>query len=433
MRQLPLTVALLLPVSLAHATNGYQLIGIGAYQKSLAGAITANPGSAMTAITNPAGMARIGKRADFSMEMFKPSRYVDFTSMQGEKKDSAAEQYGVPALGWTAPIDDGSNIYFGGGIYGTSGMGTDYPLTQYSAANGPYPAMFFEGYSSIQFWQMAPTISWNQGDNLSFGVSLNIDYQAVALKQAFLGDTSANGSPDTTMANLDLSRTAQTFGFGISLGVLYDVNKDLTLGASYKSKQSFGDLNYQLTQGDIMDATGQMNISGCPVVSGASVCPTGEYSLGLDFPSILAAGIAYKVTDRVTVSADIKQIRWSETLKTMDISGPNGASIKLAAGWEDQTIMAVGLAFQANERLNLRMGYNHADAPIDNADTDNNYILPATTVSHITFGGDYMLGRYWDLGFHISQASEQTLTSPNTGAEVGLKINTVGINIGYVF
>ena len=34
-----------LPLS-AFATNGYQLIGVGAYQKSLAGAVTAAPGSA---------------------------------------------------------------------------------------------------------------------------------------------------------------------------------------------------------------------------------------------------------------------------------------------------------------------------------------------------------------------------------------------------
>ncbi|MFP4559930.1 MAG: hypothetical protein ACLFQ3_01285, partial [Thiohalorhabdus sp.] len=51
----------------AHATNGYQLIGVGSYQKSVGGAVTAAPKSAMTAITNPAGMAAIGKRADFSM------------------------------------------------------------------------------------------------------------------------------------------------------------------------------------------------------------------------------------------------------------------------------------------------------------------------------------------------------------------------------
>ena len=58
----------------AHATNGYQLIGIGAYQKGMGGAVTANPQSAMTAITNPAGIAAIGSRADVSMEWFHTER-----------------------------------------------------------------------------------------------------------------------------------------------------------------------------------------------------------------------------------------------------------------------------------------------------------------------------------------------------------------------
>jgi hypothetical protein len=39
-----------LPVA-AWATNGYQLIGVGAYQKSLGGAVTANPGSAAAPIS----------------------------------------------------------------------------------------------------------------------------------------------------------------------------------------------------------------------------------------------------------------------------------------------------------------------------------------------------------------------------------------------
>ena len=65
------------------ATNGHQLIGIGTYRKSPAGAVTANPGSAMTAVANPAGSARIGRRADLSMEPLMPSRSVDFTALGG--------------------------------------------------------------------------------------------------------------------------------------------------------------------------------------------------------------------------------------------------------------------------------------------------------------------------------------------------------------
>lgn len=422
------------------ATNGYQLIGIGNYQKGMAGAVTAAPGSAMSAISNPAGMARMGKRADFSLEMFMPDRHVDFTALGGERSESAATQYGVPSLGWTAPIsDENPEVYFGGGIYGTSGLGTDYPLTQFSAANPPTAPfdMYFEGYSSLQFWQMAPTIAWNATPELSYGISLNLDYQSISLKQAFLADTTANGTPDTIMTNLDLSRTAQAFGFGLTLGVLFDVNEKLTLGASYKSKQSFSDMEYQLSNGDIQDFTGQLPITGCPtVISGpltGNVCPAGTYKLDLDFPSILSAGIAYNPVEKLTVSFDVKLIKWSDTLSAMTITGPNGESINLNAGWDDQTILALGVEYAVNEKMNIRAGYNHAESPIDDADTDNNYILPAITSSHFAIGGDYHVSKYWEIGFHATKASDETLTSPNTGAEIGLGITTVGLNLGFHF
>ena len=360
------TIFMLAGISLSHsafATNGYQLTGIGAYQKSLGGAVTAKPGSAMTAITNPAGMARIGKRADFSLEMFMPERSVDFTSQGGEKSDSAAEQYGVPALGWTAPIDDGSDIYFGGGIYGTSGLGTDYPETQFSAAGGGFPAMYFEGYSAIQFWQMSPTLAWNKNEDLSIGVSLNIDYQSVSFKQAFHADTDNDGITDTNMTNFDLSRTAQAFGFGLSLGVLYDITDSFTVGASYKSKQNFSDLEYQLSRGAIQDFTGQLPVTGCDIGGGAKICPSGTYTLDLDFPAMYSIGLAYEINDFVSVSVDVKEIEWSSTLKSLDVKGPNGELISLPAGWDDQTIFALGMEFKVNYALNLRVGYNKADAP----------------------------------------------------------------------
>ena len=445
MNKLKLQFLLLAGVSLplqVFATNGYQLTGIGAYQKSLGGAVTSNPGSTMTAITNPAGMARIGKRADFSLEMFMPDRFVDFTGNGGEANDSAADQYGVPALGWTAPVgDDNPDMYFGGGIYGTSGMGVDYPVTQLAAANAPNPAMYFEGYSAIQFWQMAPTLAWNLDRKTSFGVSLNIDYQSVALKQSFHGDT--NGTPgyqndDTAMVNVDLSRTAQAFGYGLSLGVLHDVNDQITIGASYKSKQNFSDMEYQLSHGDIIGNVGFGLDPGCgtPDGFGRVVCPSGTYQLELDFPQMMAVGITYRPIKPLSISFDIKQIKWSDTLSTLNITGPNGASLQMPAGWDDQTIIALGIEYAVSERLNLRLGFNQADAPIDDADTDNNYILPATSASHIAVGADYLLNKHWQLGFHASQASEETLSSAASSpynSKIGLKIKTVGINLGYHF
>ena len=411
------------PLSLA--TNGYQLTGVGSYQESLAGAVTASPGSAMTAITNPAGMARIGKRADFSLEMFMPDRFVDFSAQPGgERSDSAATQYGIPALGWTAlMLENNNDVYFGGGMYGTSGMGADYGLT---SING---GMLFEGYSAIQFWQLAPTVAWNT-DKLSLGVSLNIDYQSVALKQAFYADGGSGEPAGPPMVNINLSRAAMTFGYGVSFGALYDVNDQVTLGFSYKSKQNFPDMEYQLVQGDITGNAGFGVVTGCP----AEVCPSGLYKLQLDFPAITALGLAYSPTDALTVSFDVKHIQWSDTLDKLTITGPNGMRLDLPAGWTDQTIIALGVQYSVNDRLRLRMGYNQADAPFGKEDVFNNLILPATVEKHYAVGGDYRLNKFWELGFHYSRATQNTLetTSPMP-VSIGLHIDTVGINLGYRF
>ena len=415
------------------ATNGYQLTGIGSYEESLAGAVTANPGSAMTAISNPAGMARIGKRADFSLEMFMPDRFVDFTGQGGDKSYSAAKQYGVPALGWTAPVDDqDDDVYFGGGMYGTSGMGADYGLMPFSAAGGGNPAMFFEGYSSIQFWQMAPTLAWNVSKQLTVGGSLNIDYQSVALMQKFTADAVVvDGVPDMTVLNLDLSRTAQAFGLGLSLGALYDVNDQLTLGFSYKSKQEFPDMEYQLGYGDIQGNAGFGMTTGCP----AEYCPAGLYKLQLDFPAMMAVGIAYSPIEALTISLDVKKIQWSDTLDVLTITGPNGMRLDMASGWADQTVVALGVEYAVNQHLRLRMGFNQADAPIDEADVDNNLVLPATSKKHMGLGGDWRMSKFWDIGFHYSKASQNTLdtSNPMSRASIGLEIVTLGINLGYRF
>lgn len=421
----------------AFATNGYQLIGIGSYQKSLGGAVTANPGTAMTAITNPAGVARVGSRADFSMEAFMPDRSTDFAATGGARADSNADLYGIPAIGWTAPIsDERPDVYFGGGMYGTSGLGVDYPRTPMmpSGMANPFGAgtgMYFEGYSSIAFWQMAPTIAWQQSDRLTLGASLNLDLQQVAFMQRVSNDAGAS------LANFDLSRSATSFGLGLSIGMLYDVNQRLTLGAAYKSKQTFGDLEYNVGVGDL---AGGISASGCGA-PGAVSCPAGSYKLGLDYPQQLALGLAYQATDRVEVSADVKWINWSSTMDRLRVKGPSGAVVTLAPGWNDQTVFALGVDFAATDRLNLRAGFNYAKSPIDSRDVAQNLILPGIVETHYAAGFDYALNDHWSVGGHIMHVPEKSLTAPantgptdpNSAQKISLSETSLGVNLGYAF
>ena len=408
-----------LPLS-AFATNGYQLIGVGAYQKSLAGAVTAAPGSAMTAVSNPAGMARIGSRADFSMEAFMPERSVDFSAMGGSSADSAVNMYGVPALGWAAPTSDGSNVYFGGGMFGTSGMGVDYAQTfMMPASPMPNPDMYWEGYSNISFWQMAPGFAWNVNSRYSVGATLNIDYQSVAFKQRVM-DSSNN-----VISNFDLSRGASGFGLGLGLGVLYDVNDKVTVGFNYKSKQQFAPMEYQLAAGDVQH----------PVLGSL---PAGTYKLDLDFPQQAAIGSAFRPNKVLTLSADLKWIDWSDTMDKLAVEGPAGVRFPMDPGWKDQTVYALGVAYTVNNRMNVRGGYNYAKAPFDGGQVSHNLILPAIVETHYTVGMDYSLNKHWELALHYMLVPEKTMTAPVTdtnapGAEISLAERSFGMNIGYRF
>jgi long-chain fatty acid transport protein len=107
------------------------------------------------------------------------------------------------------------------------------------------------------------------------------------------------------------------------------------------------------------------------------------------------------------------------------------------SGWDDQTVFAVGVAFKANDRINLRAGFNYGESPIDEDNADYNMILPAVVEQHYTVGGDYRLDDNWDIGFHYMYVPENTVTaSADTtapGAKISLSEQSVGINLGYRF
>lgn len=445
----------------AMATNGYQLIGIGAKQKSMGGAVTAAPMDAMTAISNPAGMARIGKRADFSVEAFMPKRSVNFSATGGGSTEGGAELYGIPSLGWVAPAFGKDDVFFGGGMYVTSGLGVDYDQTVFmpgtaldqmsGASSGTFNDVTFSGFSAIQFWKMAPTVAWNVDDSLSIGLALNIDYQSVTIKQKFQNIPFYNDPTNPMLGitqmdvNLDLGRPTNQMGFGATLGVMYDVAKWATLGAAYSSKQMFNDSEFRVGTDDVKNfngATGQ----------------AGTYKMDLDYPQQAAIGVSLKPTKTLMIAMDVKWLNWSSTHDKVDFKGPNGAfmtkdgptnSTTLDFGWEDQWIYALGIQYiPPIKGLALRVGYNYSKAPIDEADVFNNLILPALVEHHITCGIDYMLGEHWGVSLAYMKALKNDATgkgdvpqgfqdatpfTADSGAKISLEEDSVGIQLSYLF
>lgn len=453
---LTLTLALVLCFAgAAWATNGYQMIGVGQNEVSMAGAVTANPLDAMTAITNPAGMARVGKRADFSMEAFMPVRSINFTANGGNKNEGGAEMYGIPSLGWTAPAFGREDVYFGGGMYVTSGLGVDYDETVYmpGAALGLPKDVTFGGYSAIQFWKMAPTVAWNVDDKLSLGFALNLDYQSVTIDQKFRNVPFWNNPMDKTAGMtqrdiiFDLGRPTSQFGYGFTMGALYDPAKWLTLGAMYSSKQNFEEAEYRVGTNDILNYSG-------------AVGKPGVYRMDMEYPQQAAVGAAVKPMDGVVIDMDVKWIDWSSTHDKVKFTGPadsfdsdgdgvgDSNKIDLNFGWDDQWVYAIGMGVDATKDLTLRAGYNYGESPIGEEDVFNNLVFPAIVEKHYTAGFDYKLGKSWGISMAYMKAVRKELAGKNdvssgmqqvtpfganSGAKIALEEDSVGMQLSYRF
>lgn len=457
-----LVFALFVFVAPSFATNGYQLIGIGSTQKGMAGAVTAAPEDAMTAVTNPAGMAVIGSRADFNGEAFMPTRSMDFGNLPatlgggGEETSGGSELYGVPSLGWTAPAFGRDDVFFGGGMYATAGLGVDYDSISAGSAFGDANV-----FTSIQFWKMQPTVAWNVNEQLSLGVGIDFDYQQVEIRELFTAPGFAPfagfGLPAAVAGGgikLDLGRAIGVYGGGLTLGAIYKVNDTVTVGASYSSEQWFPEMKYRV------QAYGINNFPhNGSIVSNTS---PGTYKLDMTFPQQAAIGVAVKPMQALTVELDVKWINWESTHDKVKLAGDFAVysftglgfntsttnSIDLNFGWEDQLVVALGARYAVNEDLTLRIGYNWAEMPIDEKDVFNNIAFPAVVEQHLGLGLTYNLGPHWAISGSYMKAFKEEVTgqddvptaytnlgfSPNdTKIDIDLEETSLGVQVSYRF
>ncbi len=411
---LGLTLFMVPAVSLA--TNGAQLIGVGSTQKAMGGAVTAAPEDAMTAITNPAGMATVGNRADFNGEAFIPLREMDFRNLvpalggPGDDTGSGSKLYAVPALGWTAPAFNRDDMFFGGGFFATAGLGVDYPVI---SAGSIFEEA--EVFTTFLFAKVNPAVGWKVNDRLSVGAGLNLDWQLLEIRETF-GASALAGVTGNAGLKLDLGRAIGVYGGGFNVGAIYKVSDMLTVGASYISKQWFPDVRYRVKTGDIENFPDGNFL--------ARNSRKGTYRLDLDFPQQAAVGLAYHPNAALTLELDIKWINWSDTHDNVELAGDfdlfdtrpatfgtvtSAKDINLAFGWDDQWVVALGVRYMLNEDWTFRIGWNWAESPIEEEDVFFNIALPAIVEHHLGLGTTYNFGPHWAMTCSFMWAFENDI------------------------
>ncbi len=407
------------------AKNGHQLSAFGAYQQGMAGAVTAAPYDSSTAITNPAGMAMIGSRTDFSFEGLFPKRELSF-GFGGGTTEGGSRFSLVPAIGWTAPVNEKGNLFFGGGMYAVSSIGVDYDVVSAPLMEPPFDVGSAKAHiwSQYQFWKMAPTLAWTSG-KFAAGFALNLDYQVFGFKNMFTG--TAAGSP--AKFGVDLSEMQAAAGVGGTIGFLYQPVSAFAVGLSYASKQFFTDFKWRLAAGDVSNVP---DINGNPVSS-----RDGTYTMSLDFPQQAAFGIAVRPVRTVLWTADAKWINYHDTYNIVKLKGnfdTGNTEVPLEFGWDNVFVYATALQIDVTPKLALRAGFNYSSSPIKAETVDINMALPAISKRRASGGFTYRFGRNWEMTLAYMKAFREEIKSDSgSGTKISVEESAADLELSYRF
>jgi len=420
-------------VATASATNGYFSHGYSIKNKGMAGAGVAAPMDAMVPSTNPAGLTEVGDRLDLGLSIFSPDREYTvegwppsggegtFPLMPGTV-ESDSNYFFIPNLAYSRQINE--NSAWGIAVYGNGGMNTDYDTPTFNV--NPALPSFQEKPTGVDLMQLfiAPTYAHKFAEKHSFGITPIIGVQFFEAKglQAF-GEAGFSSAPSKLTNNGHDS----AYGFGARIGYLGKLTDQFNVGLSWQSK---------IYMGEFDDYAGLFAEQG-----------------DMDIPSNWTIGLAYMPTPAWTLAFDVQQIYYSD-IKSINnpllpnlntaISGAqlgdnNGAGF----GWEDMTIIKLGLQWARTEQWTYRFGYSYGEQPIPSSMTlgnfDNevmfNIIAPGVIEQHATFGFTYTFANLSELDFSLMYAFENDVKGLNpldpTAQTIELTMSQWELGIGY--
>ena len=379
--KLAVVAALALGATSAFATNGSNLIAMGAKARGMGGTGIGISHGAESAIGNAAGITKIksDNEISFGGTVFMPDVTNtnnlnfglggDFSSTSTSESDLSV----IPEVSLVSKIND--NFYIGVGMWGTAGMGVDYRGV---SANGTGQMSMVTNLQLMQFG--VPLAYTTNGFTaaitpvLQYG-SLDINYQMPAL----MGGAVVGAG------------VSQDLEFGYNIGLSYEIS-NFTIGAMYKSQIDMG------YKGQLSNAMQNFGLT--------------QYTNDeLSTPEEMGIGVSYKLGGS-TFALDYKKIKWSDAKGYEDFK------------WKDQNVYALGYEYATNDWA-VRLGYNYAKSPIEaqagfagslaapSSNLINTFNLlgfPGIVESHYTIGGSYSLNEKvsFDLAYVYSAENKET-------------------------
>ncbi|DAB30989.1 MAG TPA: aromatic hydrocarbon degradation protein [Sulfurimonas sp. UBA12504] len=402
--KLAVVAALALGTTSAFATNGSNLIGLGAEARGMGGVGIGMAHGAESGLANGALITSVeSTEISFGGTIFMPKVSNENTLWDGvnppftSSEDSAANMSVIPEVSIASKVTD--NFYMGVGMWGTAGMGVDYRDANSIMSGGAQMQMV----TNLQLMQFGVPLAYKTS-GLSLSITPVLQYGSLDINYEHPGQPNGLGgyiiNPGTNYG----TGVAQDLKFGYNLGASYEIS-GVTIGAVYKSQI---DMEYEGVMSKTVNA----------------FSTTGTYANDvLSTPAEMGIGASYTFSGN-TIAIDYKRIKWSDAKGYQDFE------------WEDQNVLALGYQYATSDWA-ARVGYNYSKSPISeqtvvNPGTDvpnsaglqpgtvNTFNLlgfPGIVESHITVGGTYNVSKQTSVDLAYAYAPEVTNTYKNFAAQ----------------
>ncbi|MDI1228991.1 MAG: outer membrane protein transport protein [bacterium] len=320
---------------------------------AFAGAV-ANPEDASTVFFNPAGMTQLsGPMISGGAAVLVPTTEIANTGSTAGPTAGAAAPYAgspggnpfdptpVPSFYGVLPLE-GGKVWLGLGVSSPFGLANDYGDTWF----GRYDST----KSELLSINVSPVIAYKFNDKLSIGGGPNIQYVNARLENALPCPTLICGGAAFTPGTDGLSTLkGDSYGFGLNVGALYEINERTQVGVHYRSK---------------MDQTvdGEVDISGLlGPLAGQNGVRFAEAELKQ--PDTASIGFAHKYDDRLTILGSANWFGWSnfdEIRVEFDAGGPDSVTPE---EFDDSFSLALGAKWKQDEKWTFRGGVQYDQTP----------------------------------------------------------------------
>ncbi|MEE9431193.1 MAG: outer membrane protein transport protein [Melioribacteraceae bacterium] len=364
LKTLALSILLFFTLSTITFANGLSLNSVGTKALGMGGAFVGLANDATAIYWNPAGLA--GQRS--SVDLF----FTGVMPLGSYKMDvagiDATTESNLYPTGGLLGVYSADKLTFGLGVYVPAGLGAEWNGADLAVFSG---GSAFDWESKIGVVAISPSIAYQVSDKFSIGLSANIYYAMFDLLRPDAADLNQDGIPETPV---QYTEESTGLGYGATVGLKYDVNNKLSLGAAFRTSTSV-----------TMDGTADIDVPGM-----GNIINT-EFTRDVTWPMWISGGIAYKPTKCLTVALDVQYSNWAKLDKLVaDYEKMPEGEFNL--DWEDAVQIRFGSEYLVSPVTAIRLGYYYDPAPAP--DETLNILFPSSNNHVVTAGFGHSFGKY---------------------------------------